>query len=337
MSQEMKALVVKFTGKISENTFPEYKMQAVDFVKRADFPIVGNEDFSNAVNDVKKCGEIESKITTVIDSVFSGAKEVNAIVEDLREVYATVRTFRLKREKDIAAETERKRKKMILDGFEKVSAIFSKESKETPLVNHVISISEAPFKEALKGKRTEATGEKAIEATVEMETQKIKNAVLLVAENNKLISESGYIELFPDLTAIIGKPTSEIKLLVDGRVATHQLSEKERKEKEEKEAKEAKEAQALKDAAAADKKPIEQTPTIPGIKVPVPQPTYATGKARQSTVSVEGNSEFVLKLLLSCTAIAAGEIANRIDEVCSSIPEITCITLETKSNNSAGQ
>jgi hypothetical protein len=336
-----KDLVLKFTGDVSVNTFPEYKEEALAFVKKADFPIVTNEDFSNSVKDVKECKEIEEAIESAKNNAFAEMEQINKIFDDLGVVSSTVRTFRLKREKDIAKETERKKKKMISDGFSIVSKFFKSSSEKHPLILNVISIDDKPMQLAIKGRRTEASGLKAIADAVEVELSKIKAAIELTVENDKAITSCGYTDLFPDLSQIIGKPTAEVKLLIEGRVAKHQLAEKERKEKEDTEAKakeEKKKASELASQQQKEKAPPElkpaSTPRTGGAGMSFGLSSTPTTKAtsRKNPVESEGGEEqdgdFILTVLLTCKTKEAKYFAAEVENMTEGNESVTRIKID---------
>lgn len=335
-----KALVLKFTGSISENTFPEYKKEAIDFVKKADFPIVSSEDFSTAVANVKECKEVEEAITTAKEKAFSEMEEISNTLDDLGVVFSTVRTFRLKRSKDITTETERKRDAMIAAGFKLISESFDVLQKEQPLILEVVAVNDSPVRLATKGKRTEESGGKAIALVVASEIERIKEAVVLVTENEKNIDGCGYPDLFPDKTGIIGRPVAEIKLLVESRVSKHKLSEKERKDRAEAAAKEAAEAKAKREADAkakeeAAKVEVEHevktnTTYTPEKETVIPSqvetPAYATTKVEQPAAN---NQEglFVLSVNIIGLPDEAKEIARKVDSALLNEPKAMSISL----------
>lgn len=315
----MNELILKFTGEVSENTFPSYKKDALSFVKKADFPIVTNEDFSDSVKNVKKCKEIEEAITSAKEKSFADMEQINKIFEDLGEVFGIVRAFRLKREKDIAKETERKRIKMVADGFAIVSKSFDSASESNPLILNVISINDNPMRLAIKGKRTEESGKKSIAESVKVELSRIESAIKLTVENEKIITSSGYPDLFPDLKGIIGKSTGEIELLVSGRVATHQLAEKERKEKEEtaSKAEEERKTKAAKDEAQKEKEtPAPQEPTSQeqATKNHVTDTNIGDITKDYPAVEKESEANYIISVKMTCTAEQAKDMAKSISK-----------------------
>lgn len=319
----MNELILKFTGKITENNFPSYKEDALKFVEEADFPIVTDEDFSLSVENITKCKEIESAIKEAKDKAFSGMAEINAIFEDLAQVLSIVSRFRLKREKDVEAKSTEKKEKMISDGYSKLSAFFDSSVEKTPLLSSIISVNDSPMRAAIKGKRKEENAIKAISEAVDSEIERINTAIALVTKNDGLVSSCEYPELFPDKKQIIGQPSSELELLIENRVNRHKLAEKERKESEEKAAREAEERKAAEQQAQPERQEEQKAQATYTTQTPA-----ETVPEENNTQPGEPNEKFRLTIDLFCPVERARKFAQELEVRVSENNDVVKINIE---------
>lgn len=323
----MNELILKFNGEITENTFPRYKNDALAFVKKASFPIVSNNDFSTAISDVKKCKAIEAAILEAKENAFSEMKEISETLDDLNQVYDTVRDFRLKRDKSITEAKEDRKEKVISDGYKLLTATYKERLEECPSLPKVVELNDKALRLAIKGRRSEEAGKKAVAEAVENEKERFKQTAISVNENINMIKSSGYEDLFHDSDAIIGKPAFEVKLVVENRISKHKLAEKERKEREEAAAAAAEKARKEKEEARQVER--DKNPSVGQVLTQTQDNSSQEGKAAAGVEAIPGEPEqsFLLEIELKGAKTAVKQIARGIKLGLESKPEYVGIKL----------
>lgn len=254
------ALRIEVTGMVTASNLAEFKETALAAIRSVNRELTSDQDFADAEQSVKWCEEVETRLKAAKEHALSQTASIDQLFKTIDDISAEARKVRLELDKLVKARKEELRGQIVRAAQEKLSSHVSKLNDRIGWINGcpVLSVAQADFAGAVKGKRSLAS----IQDAVDTELAKAKIAVSEVAGRMEANIKSlkgdahdwGF--LFPDLAAVASKPAEDFANLLAARIGTHKQAEEQRRAREAEAA--AKAAQVVQQAAA----PVAPAPVV---------------------------------------------------------------------------
>lgn len=224
--ETLPALRIEVTGMVTNSNLDAFKAHALDVIGAINRELVTDQDFADAEQAVKWCGEVEDKLKAAKQHALSQTESIDKLFSTLDDITAEARRTRLELDK-------------LVKGMKETRRLEIKTNAETAFAAHIAAINKrlgkvqlppirADFAGVMKGKRTIATLQDA--ADTELARVKIEaNATAEAIETNlaslrELAANHAY--LFTDAQQLVLKDNEALVAIVKGRIAEHEAAEK---------------------------------------------------------------------------------------------------------------
>lgn len=226
------ALVVQTEGKVVSSNLVAYKAAAEKFIAKINTKLETDEDFANAENTVKYCGEAEDKLELAKAAALAQTATIDEVMRTVDHIKAQFRAKRLELEKLVKTRKEQIKETILNEGRHAFTAhITALEAEITPLR---LQQPQPDFAGAMKNKRTLGSLRDAVSTTL---------ANAKIAANTQAADyrakqawcrehAATYGFLFMDMANIIGKPMDDFQLVITSRIADHKRAEEAKAEAE---------------------------------------------------------------------------------------------------------
>ena len=226
------ALVVQTEGKVVSSNLVAYKAAAEKFIAKINTKLETDEDFANAENTVKYCGEAEDKLELAKAAALAQTATIDEVMRTVDHIKAQFRAKRLELEKLVKTRKEQIKETILNEGRHAFTAhIAALETEITPLR---LQLQQPDFAGAMKNKRTLGSLRDAVSTTL---------ANAKIAANTQAADyrakqawcrehAATYGFLFLDMANIIGKPMDDFQLVITTRIADHKRTEEAKAEAE---------------------------------------------------------------------------------------------------------
>lgn len=253
--QSLPAIRLELTGMVTASNLPEFKEKALAVFQSINQDLVTDQDFANAEEAVKFCGDIESKIEAAKQHALSQTASIDELFRVLDEIKETARRKRLDLDKLVKTRKESRKAELVTKAVQTLEEHAKALDDVLPYPlrwNHLAFL--AGFTDAIKGRRSLASMKDGLDVVLAQQKIELNALAEKVRANDVVIQESGKPELFPDASALVlQKSTEDLKNLVAARVDEQEKREAKRREEED--------VRKLKEA----EKPVE-------VPTPAPQP-----------------------------------------------------------------
>lgn len=256
--QSLPAIRLELTGMVTASNLPEFKEKALAVFQSINQELVTDQDFANAEEAVKFCGDIESKIEAAKQHALSQTASIDELFRVLDEIKETARRKRLDLDKLVKTRKESRKAELVNNAVMALEAhaVALEQALPYPLQWNGRSFVTG-FNDAIKGRRSLVSMKDGLDTVLAQQKIELNALAEKVRVNDAVIQGSGKPELFPDASSLVlQKSTEDLKNLVAARLDEQEKREAKRRENEE--------AGKLKEA----EKPAE-LPT----PAPQPQPT----------------------------------------------------------------
>jgi putative phage-type endonuclease len=259
--ETLPALRIEVTGMVTHSNLAEFKATALGAIKSVNRDLKTDQDFADAEQAVKWCGEVESRLEAAKDHALSQTSSIDALFKTIDDISAEARKVRLDLEKLVKARKDSIRGEIVSEAV----AVFAAHVREanvsvSPMQLPIIS---ADFGGVIKGKRTVASIRSAVDTELaRVKVQVNETAGRIRVSLNMLEQHSDKAFLFNDRQALVLKAPDDLAAVITNRLAEHSRKESERLEAEreririEEQAKAQREANAR--AAAEARRQAEQ-------------------------------------------------------------------------------
>ncbi|WP_219135426.1 YqaJ viral recombinase family protein [Janthinobacterium sp. UMAB-60] len=226
------ALVVQTEGKVVSSNLVAYKAAAEKFIAKINTKLETDEDFANAENTVRYCGEAEDKLELAKAAALAQTATIDEVMRTVDHIKAQFRAKRLELEKLVKTRKEQIKETILNEGRHAFTAhIAALETEITPLR---LQQPQPDFAGAMKNKRTLGSLRDAVSTTL---------ANAKIAANTQAADyrakqawcrehAATYGFLFMDMANIIGKPMEDFQLVITTRIADHKRAEEAKAEAE---------------------------------------------------------------------------------------------------------
>ncbi len=226
------ALVVQTEGKVVSSNLVAYKAAAEKFIAKINTKLETDEDFANAENTVRYCGEAEDKLELAKAAALAQTATIDEVMRTVDHIKAQFRAKRLELEKLVKTRKEQIKETILNEGRHAFTAhVAALETEITPLR---LQLQQPDFAGAMKNKRTLGSLRDAVSTTL---------ANAKIAANTQAADyrakqawcrehAATYGFLFMDMANIIGKPMEDFQLVITSRIADHKRAEEAKAEAE---------------------------------------------------------------------------------------------------------
>ncbi|WP_324710441.1 YqaJ viral recombinase family protein [Pseudomonas citronellolis] len=226
------ALRIEVTGMVTASNLDAFKEHALAIFKGINTELQTDQDFANAEQTVKWCGDVEERLAAAKQHALSQTESIDALFRAIDEISAEARAKRLELDKLVKTRKEKIRTDIVTKAG-------------TALREHIAQINEtlgsrvvmpaitADFAGAIKGKKTVASLQDA--ANTELARAKIEASRMAdgIRANLRSFDElaGDHASLFADLQQLVLKPSDDLVATVKSRITEHEAEQKRLEEK----------------------------------------------------------------------------------------------------------
>lgn len=219
------ALVVQARGEVVASNLPQFQVAAHAFIANIKTDLSTDDDFVNADATVKFCEKVESDLEHAKNATIAQTASIDEVLRIVSQIQEQVRQKRLQISKLIDTKKAQIKETILSDGKCAYAAHVAELEKEITPIR--LSVAAPDFVGAMKGKRTLATLQNAVDTA--LANGKIAANAAAQEVRGKLAwikaTADEYMFLFHDLQAIIGKAKDDFELLVRTRIEQHTKAE----------------------------------------------------------------------------------------------------------------
>lgn len=253
---QLPALHIQVTGMVTESNLAEFKERAIAVFQGISTQLESDQDFANAEQTVKWCGDIEDKLKAAKEHALGQTQSIDALFKAIDAISMEARAKRLELDKLVKQRKEAIRAEIVERGRQFVVAHYH--SINSTLGPHALQVPSALVSElgqVIKGKKTVASLNESVDSAVaNFKIAASQRAELVRANIHAFEMEIGdYGTLFPDrVTLCATKAPEDLRNLIVTRISQHKEAEQARQDKID---------QAQRDADAAAKAKAAEQPT----------------------------------------------------------------------------
>lgn len=274
------ALVLRVEGRVVNSNLDQFKAGAEAFLARLPKPeeLQTDQDFANADAAVKACKEAEARINGALEAAMGQMADIDELRRTVTSVGGTIREARLALNRLVEARKEARKLEIQTGAREKLEAHYHTLSESLSLRIHPPSSARAEISQAIKGLRSFANMEEAVDKALTQAKLAANELAERIRQCQGVMREEvgdQHRGLFPDAkTLILEKAPEDLRNLAKARIAEAKTAEEQRiREAEERAAAKAKaEAEAAKQPEPAAARPPAANATtaavVPSADVP---------------------------------------------------------------------
>jgi len=217
----MQALEITLTGEIQSSNFDDWKTDLLAQIKTISTSLSSDADFSAATKHVKQLKAAEKVLKEAKQSALDQADDIQKLFSAIDEVREEARQTRLTLEKQIKARKQEIKESVIASGIDTIKTFIAEQTTDFQSINHDDFLNEAQFAEALKGRSSLKTSEKAVGKLCEQIKQAITDKAEIVSKNSTSLAAMSAAEqaLFQDREKLLAMESNALGELIDKRLA----------------------------------------------------------------------------------------------------------------------
>lgn len=267
--ESLPALRIEVTGMVTASNLAEFRDRAVSIFRSIRSDLKTDQDFADAEQTVKWCGEIEDKLKLAKDAALSQTESIEKLFRTIDEIGAEARAKRLELEKLVKARKEAVRAEIVNEAAAGVRAHVA--TINATLGEHAIGFAAsaitAEIGAAIKGRKTIASITDAAQTAAanakiaaSQQAERVRACIAVLAEHG-----AGYEHMFPDRVSLCAaKSPDDLRNLVTSRIAEQQQREAAAKAEAQATLERARAAASITDTAEV----VAATPTAPAPPAP---------------------------------------------------------------------
>lgn len=292
-----KEIILKVTGEVQESNIDDFKIAADIALSNINTELVTDQDFGQAKEDIISCEAIEKKLAQLVQDITTSSKSIAEATQTVEQYREAFRQKRLAMNNLVKKEEISRKKKIVQGGVKQVKD----KLKDSPAA-HGFSINIPAIQEAIKGKRSLAKMQEAVDGVVASEIFRLSGIENTYKVNMAHIErvEQDFPGLFPDKKNLALKPDEVVESEIKSRVAEYQLKQQQKAEAERKEEDEKQKAEDAAKVRGKDEqerntpKPVQHEispliPNTPPMPDQPPMPTTTEPEYHTLEVTVVGS------------------------------------------------
>lgn len=220
------ALRIEATGSITASNLSEFKEHALACIRGVNRELKTDQDFADAEAAMKWCERVEASMEAAEEALLAQTADVATAVQTLRDLGAEARHVRIALKKDVTAQKDDIKAKIVAEFQQRVRDHIAAINAELP--KPWVAVAMPDFAGAMKNRRTIDTLREACAAPLVSATAQANFAGASYLANHMAMGEHAH--LFPDFAAVGCKLPDDFAALLQLRI--HQAAEAERVKKE---------------------------------------------------------------------------------------------------------
>ena len=230
--ENLPALRIEVTGQVTASNLADFKSHALAVFAGINRNLVTDQDFADAEQTVKWCGNVEERLQAAKQHALSQTASIDELFRAIDDISAEARRVRLELDKLVKARKEAIRAEIVAAGQkslqEHVAALNARIGR--PLMPAV----HADFAAAIKGKRTIDSLRGAVDDTLAQAKIDANAIADRITINLRALDEhKEHAGLFPDVGPLVLKQPDDLAAVVAQRIAEHEAREQARRQAEE--------------------------------------------------------------------------------------------------------
>lgn len=210
-------LVVEISGMVKYSNLDQFKAAALVVFDGIKTDLKTDEDFAEAEDTVKWCGEIEAKLKATKQTALTQTASIDALFKTVDELTEICRQKRLTVEKLVKAQKETIRADLVMAASGQIESYCLSLNNSLPQKTSV-NVS-YDFHGAIKGKKSIKSCEQAIQIESAKAMAEANQKAELIKGNHALLVELDAVDLVPDFFTHCLKLGESIRELVETRKA----------------------------------------------------------------------------------------------------------------------
>ena len=269
--ENLPALRIEVTGQVTASNLADFKSHALAVFAGINRNLVTDQDFADAEQTVKWCGNVEERLQAAKQHALSQTASIDELFRAIDDISAEARRARLELDKLVKARKEAIRAEIVAAGQKALQGHVA--SLNARIGRQLMPAVHADFAGAIKGKRTIDSLRGAVDdalAQAKIDANAIADRITI---NLRALDErKEHAGLFPDVGPLVLKQPDDLAAVIAQRIAEHEAREQARREAEQARLLAAEQARQQAEAAKAEQ-PVEPTQQeAQPASVPAPQP-----------------------------------------------------------------
>ena len=269
--ENLPALRIEVTGQVTASNLADFKAHALAVFAGINRNLVTDQDFADAEQTVKWCGNVEERLQAAKQHALSQTASIDELFRAIDDISAEARRARLELDKLVKARKEAIRAEIVAAGQKALQGHVA--SLNARIGRQLMPAVHADFAGAIKGKRTIDSLRGAVDdalAQAKIDANAIADRITI---NLRALDErKEHAGLFPDVGPLVLKQPDDLAAVIAQRIAEHEAREQARREAEQARLLAAEQARQQAEAAKAEQ-PVEPTQQeAQPASVPAPQP-----------------------------------------------------------------
>lgn len=230
--ETLPALRIEVTGAVTASNLAEFRAKALAVIGGIKTELQTDEDFANAEQTVKWCGDVEARLEAAKQHALSQTATIDELFRTIDQIKSDARAKRLELEKLVKTRKEAIRTEIVSSAQVALTA-------HVQALNQRLGKSYMPsqdttrFAAVIKGLKTLSSLRNAV--ATELANAKIEASAIAdrIEANMKTLRElaSSHVFLFADTSQLVLKSNDDLTALIKSRIADYD-AEKKRKEAE---------------------------------------------------------------------------------------------------------
>lgn len=226
----MSELIIKLTGEVTDTNFDEWKNDLLGRLKKVNTELATDDDFANAEADVKAIKAGEKALKDAKASALEQASEIQKLFAAIDEVSAEAREARLALDRQIKKRKAEIKDEIIVSGVESIDDYLQEQSATLQSLKHPWA-DRSTFEEAIKGKRTAASMEKAVAKLLVQVKTEIADREEQINNNSKTLEQidEEYSAVFQDKESLLLMDKEQLDSTISKRIEYFEEEKKNQK------------------------------------------------------------------------------------------------------------
>jgi hypothetical protein len=222
------ALVIEVSGIVQHSNLDAFRAAALERIGAVNRDLRTDQDFAQAEQAVKWCGDIESRLSTAKAAALAQTAGIDQLFRAIDDISAEARKVRLELSKLVTMRKDEVKGEICAGA---IAAFREHVAALSQSVGIQVPAAPADFAQAIKGRRTVAGLQDAVSAELGRAVSAADALAERMTVNLREMSRRSECGLFPDRAALAVRHPGEVLTIIDERVAARH-AEEQRKEQE---------------------------------------------------------------------------------------------------------
>lgn len=255
---QLPALRIDVTGMVTASNLEGFKAVALRTIGAIKTTLTTDQDFLDAEQTVKWCGNVESSLAAAKQHALSQTESIDRLFRTIDEISEQARTVRLKLEKLVKSEKEARKEQIVMQAQRSLDDHITELNRELG-ANYLQRVA-GVFAPVIKGLKSLDSMQDKVQAELARQiTDANAKRDCFKANRKHLVQDDGdWIALFPDFATVGTKAAEDFQALAALRIGQHKEAEAKRLEAQREQIRKEEAARLEREAAEAERQRIQQ-------------------------------------------------------------------------------